>query len=292
MPGKVRTVEQIIAGLARPRHGVVTRALLLAAGVTADQIDARIASGTLIVVHRGVYRVGHAAPLAEATYLAAVLACGDGALLGGLAACWLHRLVSDGAPAPTVWSPRERRVPGIVCRRARREPLPSTRVARIPVVSVSRALVDAAAVLPAGELVGVCHEAGVKHRTTPRQVARVMPANAPGARRLRAVLTGEQQVTLSRLETAFRELMRDHGLPPAVTNKVASGRRVDCRWPDRRVTVELDSFTFHNTRQAWERDRRREREAYARGDQFRRYTWADVFEDPTLMLAELRGLLS
>ena len=221
-----------------------------------------------------------------------MLACGEGALIGGLASCWLHRLVSDGPPAPTVWAPRERRVPGVVCRRMRRGRLPSTRVAGIPVVSVPRALVAAAAVLPVGELIGVCHEAGVKHRTTPRRVARVMPDNAPGARRLRAVLTGEQQVTLSRLETAFGNLLEEHRLPRAITNKVASGRRVDCRWPEHGLTVELDSFTFHNTRQAWERDRRREREAYARGDQFRRYTWADVFEDPTLMLAELRGLLS
>jgi hypothetical protein len=43
---------------------------------------------------------------------------------------------------------------------------------------------------------------------------------------------------------------------------------------------------------AWEKDRRREREAYARGDQFRRYTWGDVFEEPDLMLNELCALLS
>jgi very-short-patch-repair endonuclease len=76
-----------------------------------------------------------------------------------------------------------------------------------------------------------------------------------------------------------------------VTNRPASGRRVDCRWPQLRLTVELDSYGFHNSRHAWEQDHRREREAYARGDQFRRYTWADVFDDPTQMLAELRALL-
>jgi hypothetical protein len=38
-------------------------------------------------------------------------------------------------------------------------------------------------------------------------------------------------------------------------------------------------------------DRRREREAHARSDEFRRYTYGDVFEDPRLMLAELRALL-
>jgi hypothetical protein len=56
--------------------------------------------------------------------------------------------------------------------------------------------------------------------------------------------------------------------------------------------VELDSYRYHGSRHAWESDRRREREAYARGDQFRRYTWADVVEQPRLMLGELRALLS
>jgi hypothetical protein len=81
-------------------------------------------------------------------------------------------------------------------------------------------------------------------------------------------------------------------LPLPVTNRPAGGRRVDCRWPDRRLTVELDSYTYHRSRHAWEQDRRREREAYARGDEFRRYTYGGVFERPARMLAELRSLLA
>jgi hypothetical protein len=33
---------------------------------------------------------------------------------------------------------------------------------------------------------------------------------------------------------------------------------VDCRWPEYRLTVELDSYKFHRTRYAWEQDRERE----------------------------------
>ena len=84
---------------------------------------------------------------------------------------------------------------------------------------------------------------------------------------------------------------REDGLPLPQTNKRAHGRRVDCRWPDRRLTVELDSYRYHRSRHAWEQDRRREREARARGDEFRRYTYGDVLESPRLMLAELRALL-
>jgi hypothetical protein len=77
----------------------------------------------------------------------------------------------------------------------------------------------------------------------------------------------------------------------AETNRLAGGRRVDCRWPDRNLTIELDSYRYHRSRHAWENDRRREREAYARGDEFRRYTYSDVSENPRLMIDELRRLL-
>ena len=66
---------------------------------------------------------------------------------------------------------------------------------------------------------------------------------------------------------------------------------MDCRWPQRRLTIELDGYRYHHSRYTWEQDRRREREARARGDEFRRYTYGDVFERPELMLTELRALL-
>jgi hypothetical protein len=91
--------------------------------------------------------------------------------------------------------------------------------------------------------------------------------------------------------TEARCAMREAGLPLPQTNRPAGTRRVDCRWPERPLTVELDSYRYHQSRHAWEQDRHREREAHARGDEFRRYTYGDVFERPQLMLAELRALL-
>ena len=79
-------------------------------------------------------------------------------------------------------------------------------------------------------------------------------------------------MTLTKLEARFLELLRNADLPLPVTNRPAGGRRVDCRWPEQRLTVELDGYRFHNSRHSWEQDRHREREARARGDDFRRYT--------------------
>ena len=290
-----RTVDQLIAGLAARQHGVVTRRQLRTAGVTPGQVRHRLKRGALLGVHPGVYRVGHEAPDLLASYLAAVYACGAGAVLGGRAATHNFAVARGASPSPEVNTRTERMIPGVITHRCRRlDGRDTRRWNGIPTVTVPRALVEVAAILAIADLARACHEAGVRYRTTPRQVEDALgrrPTSA-GARNLRLVLSGDERVALSRLESAFIAMLRTEGLSLPVTNKPAGGRRVDCRWPEEGLTVELDSFTFHNSRHSWQQDRDRERQAYARGDEFRRYTWADVFEDPTLMLTELRDLLS
>lgn len=294
MPGKDRTVEEAIARMATGQHGVVTRRELLDAGLKPSGIDRRLVKGALIVVYRGVFRVGHTAPSREARYMAAVLACGPSALLCDSAAGHLCGLVKGHAPPPAVVAPTERRVPGLRARRCRGLTRADATVRlSIPVTTVPRTLVDLAAVLPHDALARACHEAGVLHGTTPRQVEAVLARrpNSPGAGKLRTILRGEEPVTLSGLERAFLARVRAAELPLPVTNKPAGTKRVDCRWPEHRLTVELDSYRFHNSRYSWEQGHRREREARARGDEFRRYTYGDVVESPRQMLAELTHLL-
>ena len=65
-----------MARIAEAAFGVVTRVQLLEAGLTPGRDSAPAGTGALIRVHRGVYRVGHAAASTDASYLAAVYACG------------------------------------------------------------------------------------------------------------------------------------------------------------------------------------------------------------------------
>jgi hypothetical protein len=258
------------------------------------EISSRLQSGALLRVHPGVYRVGHLAPSVEANYLAAVLACGDGALLSGLAAAHLLGLVNESPPMPEVTCPTQRCIRGVRARRARKpDPRDAIVRTRIPLTSVARTLVDIAGVLTQDHLARACHEAGIRYRTTPGEVGEVLARRptSPGAGKLRRVLHGEVHVTLSKLEKRFLELLSEAGLELPDTNRPAGGRRVDCRWPREGLTVELDSYRYHGSRHAWEMDRRREREAFARGDDFRRYTYEDVFERPRTMLRELETLL-
>ena len=84
------TVEKKLARIAGRQHGVVTRQELLDAGLSDAGIKRRVRRGYLLLEYRGVYRVGHRAPSVEARYLAAVKACGEGAVLMGMAAAYLH----------------------------------------------------------------------------------------------------------------------------------------------------------------------------------------------------------
>ena len=284
----------VAARIAARSHGVVTCGELLAAGVSRREIAHRLATGALLREYPGVYRVGHRAPSVEARFLAAVRACGDGALLSGRAAGHLWGLLKGAAPAPEVIARTERRIPGVTTRRSRTmQPADATTCRGIPITTVPFTLVALARDLSVEDLARACHEAGVRYDTTPRQVDEVLlrRPNAPGTRRLRAVLHGDAKVTLSKLEQRLLEVLRSEGLELPQTNKTAGARRVDCRWPRRRLTVELDGYRYHSSRHAWEQDRRREREARARGDEFRRYTYGDVLESPDLMLAELRTLI-
>jgi hypothetical protein len=211
-----------------------------------------VRTGSLQREHPGVYRVGHRARSVEATFLTAVWACGEEAVLSGRAAAHLWGLIKGPAPAPEVTAPAKRRVHGVTTHRARS--IERTTHRGIPITTVPRTLVDLAADLSLDALVRACHEAGVLHDTTPRHVEAVL-AKRPrvnGAKRLRAVTSGDVQVTLSELERAFLKRLREAALPLPKTNKRAHGRRVDCRWPDRRLTVELDSYRYHRSRHAWE----------------------------------------
>ena len=204
--------------------------------------------------------------------MAATKASGEGGVLSGLAAAYLWGLVKGTAPPPEVTCSMKRRIRGVQTRRRRIDARDKTVRRGIPVTTVPRTLIALSSLLPLPELARAFH--------------------AKGAANLRRVLRRDTHVTLSELERSFLRMLRREGLPLPETNRPAGSHRVDCRWPGQRLTVELDSYRYHGSRHAWERDRRREREAYARGDQFRRFTWGDVEQRPAPIVAELRELLT
>jgi hypothetical protein len=212
------TAARTIGRIAWRSHGVVTRAELLAAGLSAKQVRRRVESGLLLREHRGVYRVGHRAPSTEATFMAAVKACGPGAALGGMAAAHLLELVRGRPPRPEVTAPGRPRVRGVRTRYGRPD---RTLWRGIPVTTVPWTLVDLAGRMDEEELARAFHQADVRHHTTPGQVDAALKRRpqAKGAGKLRRVLHGDARVTLSKLESRFLSLLREARLPEPETNR-------------------------------------------------------------------------
>jgi hypothetical protein len=141
----------VIGRLAARQHGVVSWQQLVEEGVDRHAIQRRLEDGTLYRVHRGVYAVGHPGRSTHADYMAAVLACGDGAALSHRAAAHLQRLLRGSPPRPevTVPSTAGRSRKGIVIHRVRSLPAKDTKtVYGIRVTNVPRTLLDLAPLLP------------------------------------------------------------------------------------------------------------------------------------------------
>jgi hypothetical protein len=85
-------LEREIARLAARQHGTISREQLLRLGLGAPAVDHRLQSLMIVPLHRGVYALGLPSGTREERWMAAVLACGEGAVLSHLSAAALLRL--------------------------------------------------------------------------------------------------------------------------------------------------------------------------------------------------------
>jgi very-short-patch-repair endonuclease len=285
-----------VAALASRQHGVVSAAQLRALGLTAGGIEVRLRARRLFRLHRGVYAVGHTALTSQGRDLAAVLACGPGALLSHRSAARRWGLLRSSSSRIEVTAPRARKPrPGIVVRRSRSiDRDDAATVLGIPVTSVARTLVDLAEVLDATRLERAVNEAEVLRLFDLDAITATLERlhGRRRARRLRRVLATyvpEPRFTRSDAERRFLRLCSERGLPAPETNCWIGGQEVDAYWPDARLAVEVDSRTFHTTLRAFEEDRRRDRSLAALGIQVSRVTSRDL-RDGARLAAELAAI--
>jgi len=153
--------------------------------------------------------------------------------------------------------------------------------------TVPRVLLDLAPSLEPADLSRACHEAWVHHRVTPPMIEACIARNPgkPGTAKLRHAFGAD--VTLSKLEDAFLELLKTHGLPPPRTNIDVQSDKVDCHWEQHGLTVELQSYRFHGSRYAYEKDLARRRRSNHIA-----YSYGDVVDRSEETIAELRELLA
>ena len=143
-----------MAELAARRWGVLSRAQLRALGVAPATVDYWVQSHRLEVVYRGVYAVGGSVLRGEGHRLAAVLACGPGAVLSHRSAATQWGLLATSQTRIDVMAPASRHgIPGIRLHRTRSlDAQDTTNHEGIPITTVHRTLLDLAATTRADEL--------------------------------------------------------------------------------------------------------------------------------------------
>jgi hypothetical protein len=283
--------RQVAAGLARssPRADLVTRGEL---GLSPSAISKRVARGALTRRYPGVYSYGRGALSAEAQWMAAVLACGEGAVLGHSSLAALLRVSRWPSTEPHVLVPRRHRpVKGITVHQCRAlDPRVTTVIEGIPTTTVARMLVDLSASHTEHQVAYVINQAAFRRcfdlEATLRARARANghPGTGVLARAIDLYRAGSAG-TKSGLEDRFLELVAGFPVPPVNTEHL--GYELDFHWPEHRLVVEVDG---NHTRP---RDRRndaaRDRTLRAAGYTVVRFTAPELPGAPGRLTPYLRS---
>jgi very-short-patch-repair endonuclease len=291
--------DRVAGGLADRQHGVVSREQLLAAGVGRGAIVRALDAGRLRPVFRGVYAVGHVALRREGWWMAALLACGEGAALSHRTAATVWGLMT-GPTLPidvTTSAAKGRKHARITIHRTLLAPLDALLRDNLRLTTPSRTIVDLAAALEGRALRDVVERAQDLRRFDPDDIHAILAhaPRRPGTRRLHdliALLAPDEDNARSHLERLFLALARKAGLPKPVPNHEIAGRRRDFAWPSHRLVVETDGYRYHSSREAKRRDNRRDRQLTALGWRPVRFTYEEVAFEPSAVAGELAGLLS
>jgi very-short-patch-repair endonuclease len=291
--GDKRPRDTLIARVAANQHGVITTTQLARAGLSSGRIAERAAAGRLHRLHRGVYAVGHPRVSEHGRWMAAVLACGEGAVLSHLSAAELwgirrrvrrqseaggrggHTTVHVTIPSTA----GKRRQNGIVLHRS------STLIASnctrrdgIPVTKPGRTLADLHPLLSPAEFSAAVREAEFLG----------LPIGGTGDRNAESF---DRDGTRTELEERMLAICRRHRLPQPEVNVMVDRYEVDFLWRERRLVVEVDGWVSHRTRSAFEEDRARDASLKSLGHDVLRFTWRQVTRDAHEVAKTIRALL-
>jgi very-short-patch-repair endonuclease len=217
-------------------------------------------------VFRGVYAVGHAGLGNKGRWMAAVLACGDGAVLSHRSAAELWGMLKP------VSGPVHVTVPGTGGRR-KRSGIHLHRSPHIAVTTPARTLRDL-------------------RRTAPAKVVRRAIRQAEYDRRPIGDQGHETQGTRSEPERRFLRLCRRYRLPEPEVNVKVGRFTLDFLWRQEGLVVEVDTYRTHGGRQAFEDDRERDAELAARGLEVLRFTDVRIDGEPGAVAQLVRARLN
>ena len=236
--------------------------------------------------------------------MAAILACGPGAVLAHRSAAYLHGILEDSRDRVDVIAPNRRgRSPeGIAAHRDGTLAFADrTVIDGVPCTSLARTLLDIAATESPGTLRYAINQAEVERVFDLAEVVELLKRSRGkrGVARLRLAIEHhdprEEEARLELEKKLLRLFKRGALSPPEVNGHLlveGISLMPDFIWRDARLIVEADSRRVHGTPTAFEKDRERDQRLAATGWTVIRVTWRQVVQEPDRLLETLRTLLS
>jgi len=288
-------IDRPIGDIAAGQDSLITWSQLRELGLGRGAIEYRVKRGLLHRMHEGVYCWGIPSDSPWTSARAAGFACGEGTVVTHHAALGLYGLRPhpEGPIDVTVVGRRVRRA-GIRVHNAAALHRADTRTLRgILVSSPARALLEVASELSLRDLAEAVEWAQVRRLVTKREIAGAI-ARAEGRRGVPALraLLDEPAFTRSHAERLVVRLVRAARLPHPVINARVEGFEVDALWRRERVVLEFDSYEFHATRAAFERDRRRTAALTRGGYIVLRTTWHELTRESHALVARTAEALA
>jgi very-short-patch-repair endonuclease len=274
--------------VAAGQNDVLSARQLNRCGLDSKAIAVRVRRGQLHRKYRGVYAVGTGVLTTRGLLTAAVMACGDAAILGHFASAAWHELLPWEDRAVDVIASRGgggRRQRGIRFHWTPVDRRDAWRRDGVLVTSPARTVLDLATVLEPWALRRMVRQALGDRRLSLNQLAAAVQ-RAPrhrGSPAVRALIADGFVATRSDLEDLGHDAVRSWRLPEPEVNPrlVLDGRPVepDLLWRDARVVVELDSRTWHDDPLAREDDAERQALLEAHGYRVLRITHNQLAAD-------------
>ena len=291
-----KRVGERVALAASDEWGVLSTRELTSYGLTRSRISGWARDGRLHRKHRGVYAVGHPGLTLQGRFLAAVKACGPGAILSHYSAAALWRLLDweERFVEVTVSGRGTRCHEGIHVHRTRWLERRDIRSCDgIWATTPARTVLDLAANMTTPSLRHLVRQGQGKRLFDVADLGRLLVrcGPRPGAPRLAKIILEGPSPTRSVLEDVVLDLILGGGVEKPDVNRplVFDGRRVvpDFRWPRQRLIVEADGGAWHDNKVAREDDAERQAFLEAHGERVLRVSFAQAVDKPAESLARI-----
>jgi very-short-patch-repair endonuclease len=265
-------------------------------------IASMLKAGRLRPEYRGVYVVGHSAPIPLGRETAALLAAGANAVLSGESAAELWGVKrpprqDECVEMIVIGGRRTRSRNGILAHRSDLiTPQDVRHRARLPVTSPEWTLLDLAARGTQRDAERAVDELLAQRLTSVTKLEQLLARTTgqKGHSLLAGVVAHQASSTITRSEAEERMLamIRAAGLPPPELNARVCGYEVDFYWPAQRVAVEVDGYRWHSGAMAFERDRRKGNALTAAGIDLLRVTWNQMEREALAVIAGVARTLA